>query len=68
MNDENRPITPPPQRHESPPWPDYTHLRRDQRLQVKTLHSAEYSQREINKKLDIGRMKVQKAIYGLTTL
>jgi transposase len=67
MNDENRPITPPPQRHESPPWPDYTHLRRDQRLQVKTLHSAGYSQREISKKLDIGRMKVRKAIYGPTT-
>jgi transposase len=68
MNDENRPITPPPpQRHESPLWPDYTHLRRDQRLQVKTLHSAGYSQREISKKLDIGRMKVRKAIYRPTT-
>jgi transcriptional regulator len=64
MDDENRPVTPPPpyQRYKSPPWPDRTHLTRDQRLQVKTLHLTGYSQRGISKKLEINRKKVRTTI------
>jgi transposase len=62
----NRPITP-PQRYESPPWPDRTHLVRDQRLKVKALHAVGHSQREISKKLEISRNKVRTAIHGPPT-
>jgi transposase len=63
MDAENRPITP-PQRYESPPWPDRRCLTRDKRLQVKALHSAGYSQREIAKQLEIGRHAVRTAIHS----
>jgi transposase len=62
----DRPITP-PQRHKSPPWPSHIRLQRDQRLQVKALHSAGYSQREIAKKLEMGRTQVRTAVYGSAT-
>jgi transcriptional regulator len=71
MNDFSRPITPPPppppSSHQSPSWPDCTHLTRDQRLQVKTLRSAGDSQNEISKKLEISRKKVRTAINGPAT-
>jgi transposase len=66
MDDENRPTTP-PQRHESPPWPNRTHLVRDERIQVQTLHRAGYSQRQIAEKLEIGRKQVRTAVHGPAT-
>jgi transposase len=67
MDDENRVHTPPNQRSESPEWPDRTHLTRDQRIQVKTLDSTGYSQKEICKRLGFSRKKVRTAIYGRAT-
>jgi transposase len=52
-----------PQRAESPTeWPDYTRSSRDQRLQVKTLRDAGFTQMSISKQLDISRDKVRYAI------
>jgi transposase len=63
MDDENRPQTPSNQ----PKWPDRTHLTRDQRLEIKTLQQAGYSQRQISKNLQISRKKVRTAIHGPAT-